>query len=425
MSNGNDTKNSPAHKLSGMPIRWVIVLLGTILLLLAYIYNYTFGVFFKPIAEDYGWSRTAVAGAFAIRSLVAAALVVPMGYWADRYGPRRVLLPSFILLGVSMMAVAKITTIWQLYLIQGAGIGISMSGPFTCILATVAKWHDTRRGLALGIAAAGIGLSSVIFPPVAAYLIQAVDWQFAYFILGLIILIIGIPASLFIKDPPIVVKQKLPDTISGSKGIFSAWGSIPQFLRNPIFLEIIIMFVFTSTAGNLLTNHLVNYATDIGITTLVAAGMMSVMGLASIIGRLGMGAISDRMGAKKDAAICCLLLAVSFILLISKITGLMWVAAALGGIGFGGTIPLAPALMGERVGMDRLSTATGAATMGLLIGAALGPWLGGLLFDTTGRYLWALLLAMGVSIVALIIALRIPSSRREIQEEGKASSKNN
>jgi MFS family permease len=70
--------------------------------------------------------------------------------------------------------------------------------------------------------------------------------------------------------------------------------------------------------------------------------------------------------------------------------------------------------------MDRLSTATGAATMGLLIGAALGPWLGGLIFDTTGQYLWALLLAIGVGIVALIIALRIPPARREIQEEGKA-----
>ena len=400
-----------------------MVLLGTILLLLAYIYNYTFGVFFKPIAEDYGWNRAAVAGAFAIRSLVGAALVVPMGYWADRYGPRRVLLPSFILLGVSMMAVAKVTTIWQFYLIQGAGIGISMSGPFACIIATVAKWHDTRRGLALGIAAAGIGLSSVIFPPVAAYLIQAADWQFATFILGLIILVIGIPASLFIKDPPIAVKRQLPDTSSGSKSIFAAWGSIPQFLKNPIFLAIIIMFMLTSIASNLLTNHLVNYATDIGITALVAAGMMSVMGLASTIGRLGMGAISDRMGTKKDAAICCLLLAVSFILLISKIPALMWVAAALGGIGFGGTVPLAPAFMGERVGIDRLSTATAAATMGLFIGAALGPWLGGLIFDTTGGYLWALLLAMGVSIVALIITLRIPPARREIEEEGKNTRK--
>jgi OFA family oxalate/formate antiporter-like MFS transporter len=238
------------------------------------------------------------------------------------------MLPSFILLGVSTMAIAQVTTIWQLYLITGAGMGISMAGPTTCILATVAKWHDTRRGLALGIAAAGTGLSGIIFPPLAAYLIQAVDWQFATFIIGIIILVVGTPVSLFLKDPPNIVKQHSVSTNGSSKGVLDAWGAIPQFIRNPIFLAIIIMFMLTSTASYILINHLVNYATDIGITALVAAGMMSVVGIASALGRLGMGAISDRMGIKKDAAICCILLAVSFLLLISKINVLMWVAAA-------------------------------------------------------------------------------------------------
>jgi MFS family permease len=418
MNRDTDTKNSPEIKLPSKSFPWVVVILGTLLLLVAYIYNYTFGVFFKPIAEDFGWSRATIAGAYAIRALVGVVLVVPMGYWADRYGPRRVLLPSLILLGIGTMAVAKVTTIWQLYLIQGVVIGISMAAPFTCILSTVAKWHDTRRGLALGIAAAGIGLSSVIFPPLATKLMGADNnWQFATLIMGTIILVIGVPASLFFRDPTDIVKQQLTGTSSDTKGIFVAWSSIPQFLRNPMFLVIIIMFTLTSIASNMLTSHLVNYATDIGITALVAAGMMSVMGVASTIGRLAMGIISDWMGAKKDAAVCCLLLALSFILLISKIPALMWVAAALFGIGFGGMAPLAVAIMGERVDTDQLSTATGAATMGLLLGATIGPWVGGLIFDTTGSYLWALLLAMLVSIVALIINLSMPPARRKIPQK--------
>jgi MFS family permease len=244
-------------------------------------------------------------------------------------------------------------------------------------------------------------------------LIQAVDWQFATFILGVVILIIGIPASLFIKDPPHVVKQRPAGTSHNAKGIFVAWGSLPQFFRNPVFLAIIIMFTLASTAGNMLTNHLVNYATDIGITALTAAGMMSVMGVASTIGRLVIGAVSDRIGTKTDTVMCCLLLSGSFILFITKIPALMWVAAALGGIGFGGMSPLAPTIMGERVGREQLSMATGAATMGLLVGAALGPWLGGLIFDISQSYLWALLSATGVSIVALIIGIRMPAPRRE------------
>jgi MFS family permease len=374
LKSNSGLKKSHVTKLPGISFPWIVVLLGTLLLFSGYAYNYTFGVFFKPIAADFGWSRAVMSGAYAIRSLVCAAFVVPMGYWADRYGPRRVLLPCFILLGASMMAVAKVTNIWQLYLIQGAGIGIGMSGPFVCVMSTVAKWHDARRGLALGIASAGIGLSSIIFPLVATQLIQATDWQFAIFIIGVIILAVGVPPSLIMKDPPNAIKRQLPSSGGDFRGPLDAWGLLPQFLKNSEFLAIIIMSLLVGAVGNMLLNHLVNYATDIGITSLVAAGMMSAMGVASTIGRLGIGAISDRIGTKRDAALCCILLAASFMLLISKVPTLMWVAAVLFGIGYGGSIPLVPALMGERVGIEQLSTATGVGTMGMLIGAALGPW---------------------------------------------------
>jgi MFS family permease len=167
----------------------------------------------------------------------------------------------------------------------------------------------------------------------------------------------------------------------------------------------------------MLYNHLVNYATDIGITALVAAGMMSAMGVASTLGRLAIGAFSDRIGTRRDTAMCCILLAVSCFLLISKVPALMWAAAALFGVGFGGSMPLVPAIMGERVGIEELSTATGVASMGIFIGAALGPWLGGYIFDVSGSYLWALLLSAAACIAALIITLRMPSAG---QETGKS-----
>jgi MFS family permease len=393
---------------------WIVVILGAMLLFSSNAYNQTFGVFFKPITNNFGWTRATMSGAFAIRSLVCAVFVVPMGYWADRYGPRWVLMPCFILLGAGMIAIAKVTTIWQLYLIQGAGIGIGMSGPFVCIMSTVAKWHESRRGLALGIASAGTGLSSIIFPLVATQLIQAKGWQFAIFIIGLIILAIGIPASLIMKDPPNKIKRKLPSNDKASRGLFDILGLLPQFLKKPAFLSIIIMFMLIGAIGNMLYNHLVNYATDIGITALVAAGMMSAMGVASTIGRLGIGAISDRIGTKRDTAMCCILLAVSCLLLVTKVPALMWVAAALFGIGFGGSMPLVPAIMGERVGIEQLSTATGVGSIGIFIGAALGPWLGGFIYDVSGSYLWALLLAAGAGIAALIITIRMPSARQEI-----------
>jgi MFS family permease len=249
---------------------------------------------------------------------------------------------------------------------------------------------------------------------VATQLIQAKGWQFAIFIIGLIILAIGVPASLVMKDPPNKIKRKLPGNDRTSRGLFDILGLLPQFLKKPAFLSIIIMFMLIGAIGNMLYNHLVNYATDIGISALVAAGMMSAMGVASTIGRLGIGAISDRIGTKRDTAMCCILLAVSCLLLVSKVPALMWVAAALFGIGFGGSMPLVPAIMGERVGIEQLSTATGVGSIGIFIGAALGPWLGGFIYDVSGSYLWALLLAAGAGIAALIITIRMPSARQEI-----------
>jgi MFS family permease len=389
---------------------WVVVVLGALLSVSSNIYINTFGVFFKPIAADFFWNRSTVAAAFAIRALVSAACVIPVGYLADRYGPRRVLLPSFILLGISMMAMSRVTNLWQFYLLQGTGIGIGLAGPFVCIMSTVAKWHDKTRGLALGIASAGTGLSSIIFPPLATVLIEARDWQFAAVMMGLFILIIAIPIAIFMKDPPHLQKTATNGD-SVSNGVFDVWSSVPGYLRNPSFVAITIIFILTNTTSQMLSGHLVNFATDIGIAALVAAGMMSAIGIASATGRLGMGAISDKIGTRKDAALCCIFLFLSFTLLMTKIQPLMWIAVVLFGIGSGGMIPLAPALMAERIERDRLSTATGVVTTGIMLGSALGPWLGGFIFDISGSYLWAWITAALAVTTAFFIILQLPAPK--------------
>jgi predicted MFS family arabinose efflux permease len=244
-------------------------------------------------------------------------------------------------------------------------------------------------------------------------LIKITDWQFATFVMGIIILAIGIHASLPLKDPPALMKQLPSSGNTVRRMLFEGWRLLPRYMKDPALLKIILMFLLIYTAGSMLLNHLVNYATDIGVDALVAAGMMSAMGIASTTGRLGMGAISDRIGTRADAAICYALMFISFALLISKAPILIWVAAILFGIGNGGSIPLIPAIMGERVNIEQLSTAIGVATMAAMMGTALGPWLGGLIFDVSGGYMPALLLAAGASIAALIIILRLPSARNK------------
>jgi MFS family permease len=394
---------------TGLSFPWVIILLSFLLLLIANINSNTFGVFFKPIAEEFGWSRGAVSGTLALRALIAGIFALPMGYLADRYGPRRVLLPTFLLLGLSFLLFSKIASLWQFYLIQSLFIGIAMSVPFVCVMSTVGKWHNTRPGLALGLTSAGTGLSSVIFPPLSTALIASGGWRQAIFILGLITLIIAVPISLFMKDPP-SAKRKNSGKPAGIRNPFIIWLKLPGLLKNRVFLALILVFFFFPLAGNLLIVHFVNIATDTGVNATIAASMMSVMGIVSTVGRVSMGAISDRIGTKADTALCCVSLILSLIFLMLPVPGLMWVSAALLGLGFGGMAPLVPAVMGTYFGWINLATMTGAITIGSNLGAMVGPWMAGFTFDISHSYLPALAISTAFTVAALVIILRLPSA---------------
>lgn len=385
---------------------WIVAAMGLVLLLFYNSFNATFGVFFKPIIDELGWNRGTLAGTLLVRSLISIVLVVPMGYWADRYGPRWILVPSFIVLGLSLAATGRATKLWEVYLL-GVGVGMAAAGPFSCIISTVAKWHGKRRGMALGLAASGLGLSNVIFPPLATKLIQAWHWRNAMVMLGLLTMCIGVVNSLVIKNPssPSSRSSVVPRL---RNDLFGTWRLLPKLMRNSAFAGIVAIMALSLTTSSLLTSHLVNYATDIGITALAAAALMSGVGIGSSFGRLAMGAISDKIGTKADLTICSLLLTVSVLLLISKVYWLMWVAAILFGIGVGATTPLVPAIMAERVTTEHLSTATGAVMVALFVGGGFGPWLGGVLYDVSGSYLPALLLATAFTLVALGITLWLP-----------------
>lgn len=401
---------------------WITVGLAAVLLFLVNATVSTFGVFFKPIAEEFGWSRGAVSAAIAIRFVVSAALVMPMGYLSDRYGPRRVVLPCFLLLAAGFLLTSMVTEVWHFYLVQGLVMGAGVSGPFVCLMSTVARWHDRRRGLALGLASTGPGLGIVFFPPMAAGLIAARGWQQAIAALGLLTLIIGVSASVFVKNPPLTKDQfdDRPEDWTDSsrkgrrKGPFDLLQSLPRLLRDRQLLSLFMVFALFYLGTHLVINHLVNYVTDTGIGALVAAAMMSVVGIGSIAGRLAMGPVSDRISTRADAAVCCSLVVVSLVLLMLKAEPLMWVAAALFGIGFGGAVPLIPAIIGDYFGTKNLTTMTGAIVVGTNLGSATGPWMGGFLFDLTGGYLWALVSSAVLTAIGMVVVLRLGAPTREV-----------
>lgn len=403
-------------KFLGLELPWAMAVTGAVLLMVGSLNLATFGVFFKPIMNDFGWSRGAVGAAYTVRSLVGLLSLV-FGYLADRHGQKMFVLPGYLLLGACFLLNSRIETLWQLYLVQ-AGLGLGSVFPFVAVMSTVAKWHDKRRGLALGICAAGIGVSSLIFAPVTAKLIQSYGWRTASVVLGIVTFAIAIPSALAMKDPP---RSPAKDSPSSSKGgALEQMKAMPRMLANRLFLVMTIPFFLMFVGSSLVSNHLVNYATDIGISALIAAAMVSVSGVAGTVGRLGMGAFSDRIGVKNDLTICCALSTVGIAILVTRVPGLMWLGVGLFGIGYGGMVPLMTGLVGEYFGTGELATMTSVTTVATTLGTALGPWLGGFMFDTWNTYQGALILAASFAAVALLIAVRLPPPVRVDRSPKKA-----
>lgn len=405
--------------IMGIPFPWVIVILGLILLVVGNINVYTFGVFFRPIADDFGWTRGAVSGAYSLRWLLTAALVVPIGFWTDRFGPRWIVFSCFSLIGVSSILTGVVTTMWQYYLVQGALMGIGNAGTFVCVVSMVGKWHDARRGLALGITATGSGVSSIVFPPVAAGLIEAFGWRWATAGLGVLVLAIAVPAALVIKDPPAQLKGQ-QDGILRPRDHREMKRMLSGLMKDRIVIAMTLMLFFFYSATYLFNSHFVNYVTDAGISVVIAATMMSAMGIASTGARIAMGFVSDRIGTKADNVTSCGFVAGAFMLLLltHASSAWLWVSAVILGIGFGGMAPLIPSLVRERYGTERLATITGIVLIGNFLGGVTGPWMAGFIFDVSKSYALAFGFAAVFAISALVVALWLPPPKAAISKRG-------
>jgi len=166
-----------------------------------------FGVFFKPVLTEFGWTRAMTSGAFSLSMVVHGLLGIVMGGLNDRFGPRIVMTLCGFLLGLGYLLMSQIGAVWQLYLFYGLIIGIGMGGSWVPLLSTVARWFATRRSMMTGIVVAGIGIGTLIVPPVANWLISTYDWRTSYIILGSIVLVVVVLAAQFLRRDPAQMGQ--------------------------------------------------------------------------------------------------------------------------------------------------------------------------------------------------------------------------
>jgi MFS transporter, OFA family, oxalate/formate antiporter len=378
----------------------------------------SFGVFFTSIEDQFGLSRGGTSSFFSV-FMVLSAFFTGLGGWAlDRFGPKAVLLTMGILTLASLLLTGRTTSSWQLFftysLLLAAGVGCG----FSVILATVSRMFQRRRGLALGIALSGEGVGTLAVAPFATFLISAFDWRTAFSVIGLVGGALMIGFALFLRGVPansgVSAPSKSAVSVHKADGIVHVPGfSLKEAVRTPSFWFLGLVYLLFSFSFYLVLAHIVPHATDLGFTASRAALIISLIGASTVPGRLVIGWASDKANRKMLAIFCALFQVAAMVWL--AWSGSLWmfyIFAVVFGFSFGGLSNLMATLIGDTFGLTNLGAITGTLVVGFSLGAALGPALGGLVFDATNSYFVSFLVGVGAACLAvLFLALTKRESR--------------
>ena len=383
-------------------------------LALAYGVWYAYSLFLVALLREFGWSRSVLAGAFSIFTLVSGGAGPVLGALADRFGPRRLILIGGVLLAGSLWADSFVTRAWHLYLAFGVltAIGVATAGWTPAVVLVQRQW-SARLGLALGIAGSGVGLGIFLVVPLCQGLIDAFGWRWAFRGLGALALLWILPATaLFVHDAPAAPRAAPTRSAPGGSSLAEALASSSfRFIGLAVFLG--------SICSQTLHVHQAAFFVDHGLPAMTAASVISVVGASSILGKTGGGFVSDLFPREAVYALGMvgMIGGVVVLWLVAAVPS-PWLAMGYGvlfGLGYSVTAFVVPAMMSDRFRGPHFGAIFGATQVASALGSALGAWLAGRIFDATGSYALAFSIAAGAAAVA---ALSVWGSRMPRPESG-------
>ncbi|HEV8443252.1 MAG TPA: MFS transporter [Steroidobacteraceae bacterium] len=393
--------------MSASPYRWVIVGLGGLMGCVAVGAMFSLAVFLAPMSAETGWSRAGISFAMTINFIVMAFGSFGWGAASDRWGARLTTLCGAVLLGLALTLASRSSSLMGFQLTYGIGVGLAASAFFAPLIATVAGWFETQRNLAVSLVSAGMGMAPLTLSPLASWLITHHGWRTAMFDIGVLAWVVLIPAALFVRRPPVA-------GAAGSEAAPSApaKAEIGRALTSPQFLVLGFTFMLCCAAHSGPIFHVVSYAMYCGLTSMAAVSVYSVEGLAGLGGRVIIGLLADRYGAKRVLITTLILqaFAIAAYLKVNKLSE-FYTLAVIFGVAYGGGMPLYASLAREYFGQHIMGTVFGAATMLSSLGMSLGPVVGGWIFDTYHNYAWLYIASAAVALGAVLLSLTFPRPR--------------
>src|SRR5712672_2822991 len=387
---------------------WVMVAIGAFMTCIAIGAMFSLAVFLQPITQATGWSHTEVSSAMTIGFLAMGAAGFGWGALSDRIGPRYVVLAGAVLLGLGLFLASRAQSVLQFQLAFGLLVGIAIGSFFTPMIAAVMGWMTEHRGLAVSLVSVGVGVAPMTMSPFAAWLITQMDWRSAQVVLAVLVWATLVPAAFFVRRPPATsLSSESANTAVGEKI------SVGKALLSAPFIVLALTFFACCAAHAGPIFHTVTYAMTCGLAPLAAVTVYSVEGLAGLGGRLALGVAADRLGVKRVLIAGLVIQALAaFAFISASRLGEFYAVAAIFGFAYGGVMPLYAVLAREYFGQRILGAVFGAAAMVSSLGMALGPVVGGWIYDRFGGYTWLYLGSFAVGIGAVGIALAFPPFRR-------------
>jgi len=390
---------------------WVVVIASFAIFTIASGIRFSFGVFFKFLVSEFALTRAETSAVYSVYMLFCCVISIVSGWGADKFSPRILMSLMGLLTGLGLILTSQAKSLWQLFVGYSFLLGLGYGGVFTLTMSIIIRWFDKKRGLAIGLTTSGAGLGTVMMAPFAAYLIVILGWRMSYMVIGLMAWVLMIPMALLLRKEPRemgllpygaesnggkIGESNLLESNNQPIG-FSLWHA----LRTRNFWYLGFVWLLSPMCIFMIVTHIVPHGTDVGIPAMKAATILSVTGAMNIAGRLLAGRISDSAGRKVTAMSCSLFLAGAIMLLLySKDLWMFYLFAVVFGLFWGGLTTVTTAMIGDIFGVHHIGIIMGTLSTGWFIGAAIGPFIGGLVYDIRNNYS----VAFSICVVAMVIA---------------------
>lgn len=406
---------------------WYIVAAAFIILFFNAGARYAFGVMFKPMTEEFGWSRGSVSLVFFVNMVVFALALIITGRLYDRYGPKWVIVVSTLFISAGFALTSTIQSIGQFFFSYGVLAAIGVAGTAVPLIATItSKWFEKRRGLAISLALSGNSLGHFALIPLFSFFTFSYGWRALYLSIGIIMLIVNILLAFFVirGDPHHLGLKPFGET--GNRAGNGAMKGTPlspkdgqdfglkKAMRTRSYWLFVVTMFICGGGDYFATTHLIPLATDYGVSSQTAGNMLGWYGLMSLAGVLVAGPAADRFGNKTPIVLTFVLRFFLYLLVLQyKTLPSLYLFALLFGFSHLVTAPLTPMLIGKLYGVQSIGLLTGFVNTVHFLGGGFWAYVAGVIFDETGSYQLAFLLLAVMAAVAVLCSLGIAERRHQ------------